>query len=220
MYKLGTVVAVMALASLVGVAQAKTTRVVAKPTAKQAKEKPVAKAKAKAAKKAEPELIVLVGKSPFANVNLAPVRSVHRRGSHRAWGLRALRHRASVAPRLSLRASAAMPSDDQTVLRMRAQTLRSRDINKVIRAHFGRIQACYEHAVAHNRAPKGSVSVRFVIAPNGTVAKANVTCGKAHRALARCIEHRIVRWSFPRADAPTTVDYPFVFDVAESSNAR
>lgn len=213
MTKLGTIVAVVVIGS-VTVAEAKTTKVVAAKTAKQAKDKPVAKAaKAKAD---DMERLPLVGQSPFGK--LAPVRVVRRSKKRSARArLRAMRRRARfAAPRLGTRATAAMPTEDQTVLRMAAQTLRSKDINKVIRANFSSIQACYERSVALNRAPKGVVSVHFVIAPSGKVATASVTCGKANRALKLCIERRIRGWSFPQADAPTTVDYPFVFDVAES----
>lgn len=163
------------------------------------------------------ELLPLVGKkSPFGDLAPAPTRTATTTRSKRV-GLHQLHSRATRAPvELGRRSmDAALPSNE-VMLRMELQRLDSRQINEVIRANVSRIQVCYERAVAIGRAPTGAVSVRFVVEPTGVVSSADVACGKHNHVLKRCLEHRVRSWKFPRADAPTTVDYPFVFDVAES----
>jgi len=220
MDKLGKLVAVVFAGSLAlggGVAEAKTTKAAPR-TSKQAKKTTNKKAKQP---KQDEMLLPLVGrKSPFGN--LAPVQHVaktDKKTKRTGAGLNALSRRASFNFKMSRTSKSAMPSN-QTMLRMTAEKLKSKDINKVIRANVAQVHVCYERALHLNRAPKGMVSVKFVVEPNGTVSSTSVSCGKKNRALKRCMERRIKTWKFPKADAPTTVDYPFVFDVAESKAGK
>ncbi len=222
MKHLGKFVAVVFAGSLAlgtGIADAKTTKVTPKgtKTARQAKN-------TKKQAKQDEMLLPLVGKkSPFGNLApvAKPVKTAKSKTKRvRASGLRGLNRRASMSFDLGRRSAKAIPSNDQTMLRMTAVKLKAKDISKVISKHMARIHVCYERAVSMNRAPKGTVSVKFVVEPNGSVSSAAVACGKKNHALRRCMERRIKSWKFPKADAPTTVDYPFVFDIAESKAGK
>lgn len=73
--------------------------------------------------------------------------------------------------------------------------------------------ACYEqHSLPDPRS--GRVSVRWVIAPDGRVARAEVaqdTLGAP--AIERCLLAEICTWTFPApVRGSVTVTYPFIFD--------
>lgn len=108
----------------------------------------------------------------------------------------------------------------EEVMRFEKQRLAPRAVMKVIKAKRAGLRNCYMRAVARSRADIGEVTVRFVVEPKGHVTHIVVNAsGKNGRRLRRCMTRQIKRWRFPKADAETDVDYPFVFDVAGSSLA-
>lgn len=69
--------------------------------------------------------------------------------------------------------------------------LPSSAIQKVVRANFGRMTACYERALARNpNLPGGKVRVKIVIAENGTVQRAEHEPNKSgsHTTLGAALE--------------------------------
>ncbi|MBP7685629.1 MAG: TonB family protein, partial [Deltaproteobacteria bacterium] len=75
--------------------------------------------------------------------------------------------------------------------------------------------ACYETALARWSALRGTVTVRFIIQPDGTVSTATVvsdTVGDA--GLRACITASVVTWRFPAPDGGglVSVTYPFTLE--------
>ncbi|MBK7777937.1 MAG: AgmX/PglI C-terminal domain-containing protein [Sandaracinaceae bacterium] len=88
-------------------------------------------------------------------------------------------------------------------------------IRTVVRANRRHVQACYETALARWSALRGTVTVRFIIQPDGTVSTATVvsdTVGDA--GLRACITASIVTWRFPAPDGGglVSVTYPFTLE--------
>jgi TonB family protein len=108
----------------------------------------------------------------------------------------------------------------EEVMRFEKQRLDPKTVTRVIKAKRSGLRDCYTRAVARSRKDIGEVTVRFVVEPKGHVTHIAVNAsGKNGRRLRRCMTRQIKRWRFPRADAETHVDYPFVFDVAGSTLA-
>lgn len=106
----------------------------------------------------------------------------------------------------------------EEIMRFEKQRLGPKAVTKVIRAKRGALRDCYMRAVARSKKDAGEVTVRFVVEPKGHVTHIEVKAsGKNGRRLRRCMTRHIKRWRFPKADAETQVDYPFVFDVAGST---
>lgn len=109
----------------------------------------------------------------------------------------------------------------EEVMRFEKQRLDPKTVTKVIRDKRGSLRDCYMRAVARSQKDVSEVAVRFVVEPKGHVTHIVVNAsGKNGRRLRRCMTRHIKRWRFPKADAETHVDYPFVFDVAGSSLAE
>ena len=88
-------------------------------------------------------------------------------------------------------------------------------IRTVVRANQRHVQACYETALARWSALRGTVTVRFIIQPDGTVSTATVvsdTVGDA--GLRACITASVVTWRFPAPDGGglVSVTYPFTLE--------
>lgn len=144
-------------------------------------------------------------KKPVAN-NKKAVKKTKR-------ALRGLRLETRRAGRLDLSRksrSTATPGGE-LMLRMKAAKLDSKAVGAVVRKNMKNLMYCHEILVAKGAAPKGNVSLHFVVEPLGGVSKVSVKAhGKNHKKMERCMERRIAKWKFPTADAPTTVAYPFL----------
>ena len=80
------------------------------------------------------------------------------------------------------------------------------------------IRFCHERRAETRPGLSGRVSVRFVVAADGSVASAEVassTLGDAE--VEDCVRRAVTRVSFPppRGGAPVTVTYPFTFASAQ-----
>lgn len=90
-------------------------------------------------------------------------------------------------------------------------------VAKVVRRHQSEIRFCYESELSKSPELAGKVTMRWVIAPDGAVAAAEVsesTLGSA--AVERCMADRIRRWQFPVPEnaGETIVNFPWIFSVA------
>lgn len=92
-------------------------------------------------------------------------------------------------------------------------------IQRIIRANVGRIQGCYEKAMAKNPALAGKVGLSFTIGAQGTVT--SVTAGDAtisDAEMVTCVISAVKAMTFPAPEGGGTVNvtYPFVFAPADS----
>jgi len=88
-------------------------------------------------------------------------------------------------------------------------------IRRVVRAHIGQVQRCYEDRLATDPTLTARVMAHFTIAADGSVSEVSVD-GSDDTILTTCIGAEVRSWTFP---APTgggvvTVNYPFVFSAS------
>ncbi|MBI1949130.1 MAG: AgmX/PglI C-terminal domain-containing protein [Deltaproteobacteria bacterium] len=85
-------------------------------------------------------------------------------------------------------------------------------ILKVINAHIGQIQSCYERGLRDDPGIAGRVQVAWTITPAGEVSVTRIqtsTLGSA--AVEQCMLDRIGHWRFPAARTRSQVVFPFSF---------
>ncbi len=90
-------------------------------------------------------------------------------------------------------------------------------IRQVIRAHRSEIRYCYESQLNQYPDLNGSVAVKFVITPSGSVNSSDIvksTLGNA--TMEKCVAGRILGWKFPepKGGGVVIVTYPFIFKSA------
>lgn len=83
-------------------------------------------------------------------------------------------------------------------------------IQRVVRQSFGRFQACYETGLRSNPALQGRVTVKFVIAHDGSTKSANVAVTDLpDRTVATCVAREFSSLTFPPPDrGEVIVSYP------------
>ncbi len=85
-------------------------------------------------------------------------------------------------------------------------------IRRVVLRNLGQITHCYETRLAINPNLAGRISLRWMIASNGTVIASTVAEDAIHDAdLVACLNAAIRRWTFPGGGGVVTVTYPFNF---------
>lgn len=84
-------------------------------------------------------------------------------------------------------------------------------VEREVRDHRNEVQYCYETLSSTQKRQAGSVTFDLVIDPDGAVRSAGVASGVKKGELEKCLERTVKRWSFPQADAPTSLSYVFVF---------
>ena len=140
-----------------------------------------------------------------------------------AGGLSALRDLSRSAASATLLGNArdkAIPSGEM-VEHMKAATLVQTEVSRVITRNLHQLAYCHARLLARGKQADGDASLRFVVEPKGNVSKVEAHASGADAGLLEsCVEARVARWRFPMADAPTTVDYPLVFDTAREGDAR
>ncbi len=83
-------------------------------------------------------------------------------------------------------------------------------LRKVLQAHAGEIQRCYEQELAQDRQLEGKVTLRWTVQPDGSVAGATVdepgTTLRSPR-VQQCMLSRVASWKFPRpkGDGPAVI---------------
>ena len=89
------------------------------------------------------------------------------------------------------------------------------EIQRVITAHVGEIQYCYEKQLRQNSGLAGRVVLEWVIAPSGAIGVVKVaTSSLASAEATKCMMDRVKTWKFPkpRGNGGVTITYPFVFN--------
>ena len=87
-------------------------------------------------------------------------------------------------------------------------------IDAVIKRHTNIVRACYTEGLKENKALGGKVTLKFTIAADGSVAKAEVkTSTLSAPAVELCMAQAFRRMTFPppKGDGIVIVTYPFVF---------
>ena len=87
-------------------------------------------------------------------------------------------------------------------------------IDEVIKRHMNQIRYCYQRELAKNPNLGGKIVIKFVIAKDGTVSKADKkTSTMNNAAVESCIETRFRRMEFPepKGGGIVIVSYPFLF---------
>jgi TonB family protein len=88
-------------------------------------------------------------------------------------------------------------------------------IRRVVRRHLGEVRFCYEQALNSQPDLRGTVSVRWIISPSGSVTTSTVsgsTLGSAR--VESCVASAVRRWTFPAPDGGgmVSVNYPFTLE--------
>lgn len=87
-------------------------------------------------------------------------------------------------------------------------------IDQVIKRHMNQVRYCYQRQLTSNPNLSGKVTVRFVIASDGSVSKASIKSSSLNdKTVESCITSRFMRFSFPepKGDGIVIVSYPFIF---------
>jgi TonB family protein len=89
------------------------------------------------------------------------------------------------------------------------------DIRKGVEAHRGETEACYAELVKRVKKgapPKGTVKLKFEVAPDGSVSDAEVSgpAGLDEAAFVTCVEAKVKKWKFaePQGGGYVKVTYP------------
>jgi TonB family protein len=156
----------------------------------------------------------LTGKGPSAGVQIggaaggvatSGINSLIRKdgaaGSLGGKGDRAVAGKVTTQPRLSSVKGAGELSKDE--------------IQRVINAHVGEIQYCYEKQLRGNSGLAGRVVLEWTVTPAGAVSVVKVSTSSLSSSDAtNCMMDRVKKWKFPkpRGNGGVTVVYPFVFN--------
>ncbi len=87
-------------------------------------------------------------------------------------------------------------------------------IDAVIKRNMSQIRYCYQRELTKNPALGGKITVKFVIAKDGTVSSATTkTTTMNNSAVESCINGRFMRFQFPepKGGGIVIVSYPFIF---------
>ncbi len=87
-------------------------------------------------------------------------------------------------------------------------------IQDYIRRKMGAIKACYQKGLQANPELEGSITVKFLIQPTGSIGAAKVENSSiGNSSVEECVLTNVKAWRFPQAStgASTTVVYPFRF---------
>ncbi len=93
----------------------------------------------------------------------------------------------------------------------RAESIDRESIRKVVAAHTGELQACYEAHLAKHPDATGRVVAKISIATDGHVSTVKAT--GIHADVETCIAKQIKTWKFAthKGPAPVQISYPFDF---------
>lgn len=86
-------------------------------------------------------------------------------------------------------------------------------IRRVVRRHLGEVRSCYEQGLLSQPDISGTVSVRFVIGPTGSISAATVAGSNlGSTRVDSCVASAVRRWTFPTPEGGgmVAVTYPFM----------
>jgi outer membrane biosynthesis protein TonB len=87
-------------------------------------------------------------------------------------------------------------------------------INRVVFAHKGALQACYEIEAQKDPTLRGGVTVAWTIDVTGGVTSTNVAGSTIHSPRVEgCVLRQVRNWHFPSSEGVSQVTYPFSFGI-------
>lgn len=95
-------------------------------------------------------------------------------------------------------------------------SLDKRIIQKVVRQHHGELRACYEREVAKIKGLGGTITVVWLISPQGAVTKVIMKGSTMkNKNVEQCVTNAIKFWRFPapKGGGAVQVEYPFDFQL-------
>jgi hypothetical protein len=92
--------------------------------------------------------------------------------------------------------------------------LSAEQIRRVVFAHKGALQACYEIEAQKDPTLKGGVTVSWTIDPSGAVTSAGLAGSSIHNARVEgCVLRQVKNWHFPSSDGVSQSTFPFSFGI-------
>jgi hypothetical protein len=92
--------------------------------------------------------------------------------------------------------------------------LNPEQIRRVVIAHKGALQACYEIEAGKDPTLKGGVTVSWTIDPGGAVTSATLAGSTIHNARVEgCVLRQVRTWHFPSSDGVSQATFPFSFGI-------
>ena len=92
------------------------------------------------------------------------------------------------------------------------RTLTAAQVKAVVNSKMPQVRACYEKELKKRDGLRGKVVMSWTIAASGAVSGARVVSNSTRNpTMVPCMIRAVAGWSFPKAEAPFDVEYPFVF---------
>ncbi len=92
--------------------------------------------------------------------------------------------------------------------------LTAEQIRRVVMAHKGALQACYEIEVQKDPTLRGGVLAAWTIDASGAVTSANLAGSSIHNPRVEgCVLRQVRTWHFPSSDGVSQATYPFSFGI-------
>jgi len=85
-------------------------------------------------------------------------------------------------------------------------------VRKVVKDHVTKLQYCYEKTLLANPGIEGTVTAKFTIGTDGSVAEVKAT--GVHPDVETCVSDLVKTFQFPPSEAKVEVSYPFTFKPA------
>ncbi|HEY6459157.1 MAG TPA: AgmX/PglI C-terminal domain-containing protein, partial [Polyangiaceae bacterium] len=87
-------------------------------------------------------------------------------------------------------------------------------IRRVVIAHRGALQACYEIEAQKDPTLKGGVTASWTIDPSGAVTSAGLAGSTIHnQRVEGCVLRQVRTWHFPSSDGNSQATFPFSFGI-------
>jgi hypothetical protein len=87
-------------------------------------------------------------------------------------------------------------------------------VNRVVLAHRGALQACYEIEAQKDPTLRGGVVIAWTIDASGAVTSASRASSSLNNARVEgCVLRQVKTWHFPSSDGSTLSNYPFSFGI-------
>jgi antitoxin component YwqK of YwqJK toxin-antitoxin module len=96
-------------------------------------------------------------------------------------------------------------------------------IKRVVTQNMGQIRGCYEDALTREPGLSGRVTMKWVIDPNGQMAKVKVANTQMQNSTVEdCMKEKIKTWKFPKPKGGgiVIVTYPFLFSFSEDKKQK
>ncbi len=92
------------------------------------------------------------------------------------------------------------------------RTLTASQVKAVVSAKTPQVRACYEKELKKSSGLSGKVVVSWTISASGKVSGARMVRNTTRNsAMVPCMIRAVSSWTFPQAESPFDVEYPFVF---------